>query len=334
MMHAPLRATAVANWSDTSAATDDFASAMQQALSHYPRRIAPTWFYDEQGSALFESICTLPEYYPTRTEMAILTQQGADIARFIGPHAELVEFGAGSSRKFRALLPALQSPMRYVPIDISGAHLQAEAQALRRDHPDLDVCPVVADFNQPFAISPPRPGTVQRVGLYLGSSIGNFDRQGALNFLQMAARQVAGGALLVGIDLVKDPVILHAAYNDASGVTAAFNLNLLARANRELGTDFDIDHFTHHACYHPPNQRIEMHLISTRRQIVRLQGRSYEFQEGESLHTENSHKFTLRGFRELAAQAGLRAGPVWLDAQQWFALQWLYCDGPRLTATR
>ena len=305
----------------------DFADAMGHALSHYPRRIAPTWFYDDKGSALFESICALPEYYVTRTEMAILGQHGADIARCIGPQAELIEFGAGSSRKFRQLLPHLQEPMRYVPLDISGAHLQAEAHALRRDHPDLAVRPVVADFNEPFTIGPSPSGTRQRVGLYLGSSLGNFDRQGALSFLRMAAGHLTGGAMLVGIDLVKDPAILHAAYNDAAGVTAAFNLNLLARANRELGMDFDLDHFVHHACYHPPTQRIEMHLISTRRQTVHLHGRAHEFQEGESMHTENSHKFTLRGFRDLAAQAGLRAGPVWLDAQRWFALQWLYCDG-------
>lgn len=315
------------DWHDQPA-IDDFSQAMQEALGHYPRRIAPTWFYDDRGSALFEAICEQPEYYVTRTEMNILTQHATDIARCIGPHADIIEFGAGSSRKFRTLLPALQTPTRYAPIDISGAALHAEAQALRRDHPELKVLPVVADFTRPYRLADSPADTRQRVGLYLGSSLGNFDRQGALNFLQMAARHVAGGALLVGIDLVKDPAVLHAAYNDRAGVTADFNRNLLVRANRELGTDFDLDHFVHHACYHPPSQRVEMHLISTRRQVVHLQGRSHEFQEGESLHTENSHKFTLRGFRELAAQAGLRAGPVWMDAQHWFALQWLYCDGP------
>lgn len=310
-----------------------FAEALHHALAHFPRQIAPTYFYDARGSALFEAICDLPEYYVTRTEMHILADHGPDIARCIGPRAELIEFGAGSSRKLRSLLPSLHEPMRYVPLDISGVHLHAEARALAMDHPALEICPVVADFNQPFDIPAPRSGTRQRVGLYLGSSLGNFDRHEALGFLQMAARQVSGGALLVGIDLVKDPAVLHAAYNDASGVTAAFNLNLLARANHELGADFDLAHFAHHACYHPPTQRVEMHLISMRRQTVHLQGRAYEFQEGESLHTENSHKFTLRGFRELAGQAGLRPGPVWLDAQGWFALQWLHCDGPRLTST-
>jgi dimethylhistidine N-methyltransferase len=301
-----------------------FAQAMAHALQHHPRRIAPTYFYDETGSRLFETICAQPEYYVTRVEMGILAEHGPDIARHIGPQAELVEFGAGSCRKFRHLLPSLEAPMRYVPIDISASHLRAEAEALQRDHPLLDVHPVAADFNHPFTVGPALPGTRQRVGLYLGSSLGNFERREALEFLRMAARQVAGGALLVGIDLVKPPAVLHAAYNDAAGVTAAFNLNLLARANQELGTDFDLRQFAHHACYHPPAQRVEMHLISKRAQTVHLNGVAYEFREGESLHTENSHKFTLTGFRELAAQAGLTAGPVWMDDQRWFALQWLH----------
>ncbi len=311
--------------------SDGFRQAMRLALSRRPHTIAPVFFYDEHGSRLFETICQQPEYYVTRVEMGVLQEHAQAIADRIGPDAEVIEFGAGSSIKFCTLLQALRAPRRYVPIDVSGAHLQIEAAALRRDHPMLDVRPVVADFMQPFRMPPGRAPSAQRVGLCLGSSLGNFDADEARAFLAMAGRALAGGGLLVGIDLVKDPAVLHAAYNDAAGVTAAFNRNLLARANRELHTDFEPERFYHHACYVPALQRVEMHLVSTTRQTVHLDGEAFTLAEGESLHTECSHKFTLAGFRSLSESVGLQPGPVWLDARGWFALQWLDC--PPLTGS-
>lgn len=327
----PSSRPAAAGFHPPPSASDDFRHAMRLALSRRPHTIAPVFFYDERGSRLFEAICQQPEYYVTRVEMGMLQEHAAAIAERIGPDAELVEFGADSSRKFRTLLAALHAPRRYVPIDVSGAHLQQEAAALRRDHPLLEVTPVVADFMQPFRLPPSRPAARQRVGLYLGSSLGNFDADEARAFLAMAGRALAGGGLLVGIDLVKDPAVLHAAYNDAAGVTAAFNRNLLVRANHELHTDFHPERFYHHACYAPALQRVEMHLVSMTRQTVRLDGESFTLAEGESLHTECAHKFTLNGFRALSESVGLQPGPVWLDAQRWFALQWLDC--PPLTGS-
>ena len=301
-----------------------FARDLAAGLATRPRSVSPKYFYDVQGSALFDRICDLPEYYPTRTEMAILRGQAADIAAQMGPRAEIVEFGAGSCTKVRVLLDALDAPARYLPIDISGEHLAAAAAELRRDYPGLDVQPVVADYTQRLLLPARLPGAGQRVGFFPGSTIGNFTPAEAFYFLQVAAQVLRGGALLLGADLVKDPAVLHAAYNDAQGVTAAFNLNLLARANRELGTTFRLDQFSHHAFYNAPLQRIEMHLISLCRQRVEFEGQSYECAEGETLHTENSHKFTIDGLRTLAQQAGFRPGPVWTDAQHHFSVHWLH----------
>jgi len=238
-------------------------------LRAQPRAIAPKWFYDAEGSRLFERICELPEYYPTRTELALLTQHAPGIADRIGPGAEIVEFGAGASVKVRLLLDALMAPRlsarRYMPVDISGEHLVEAAAALRADYPGLAVEPVVADFTAALALP---AGVGRRVGFYPGSSIGNFDPEAAVALLSRFRGWLAGGPLLIGVDLVKDPALLHAAYNDASGVTAAFNLNLLARANRELGADFDLEGWAHSAFYQPALRRIEMHLVSRCRQRV------------------------------------------------------------------
>lgn len=304
----------------------DFKTAVLTSLRQHPRQISPSYLYDEAGSQLFEAICELPEYYPTRTELEILAQHGSSIAGYIGARAELVEFGAGALRKVRLLLEELRQPRRYVPVDISGTHLLAQVERLRKEQPWLKIDPVVADFTRPYTLGPMASGAEQRVGLYFGSSIGNFDPAGAHAFLTMAAQALPGGALLVGIDLVKDPAVLHAAYNDAAGITADFNRNLLVRANRELGADFIPANFYHHATFNPSLQRIEMHLISKCRQVVHVGSEAFEFEEGESWHTENSHKFTLTGFARLAASAGWRVGPAWRDRNQWFALQWLYQD--------
>ncbi|MEO7390632.1 MAG: L-histidine N(alpha)-methyltransferase [Ramlibacter sp.] len=302
----------------------EFAQNLMHALAVRPRSISPKYFYDEQGSQLFDSICELPEYYPTRTEVAILRDNAAAIAAQMGPCAELVEFGAGSLRKVRLLLDAMERPARYLPIDISGTHLAQSAVALQAEYPDLEVQTLVADYTQRLQLPALWPGARRRVGFFPGSTIGNFTPDEALHFLQTTAQVLKGGALLLGADLVKDPAVLHAAYNDSQGVTAAFNLNLLARANRELGTRFQLDQFAHSAFYNAPLQRVEMHLVSRRRQELALGGECYDFEEGETLHTENSHKFTIDGLRALAVRAGFRPGPVWTDDNKLFSVHWLH----------
>ena len=305
------------------AARAAFAHDLMHALASRPRSISPKYFYDEEGSRLFDRICELPEYYPTRIELGILSRHAGEIAAQMGPRAEIVEFGAGSLRKVRLLLDAMDRPARYLPIDISGEHLARSVADLLGDYPGLDVQPVVADYTQRLLLPATLPGAGRRVGFFPGSTIGNFTPAEALHFLQVAGQVLRGGALLLGADLVKDPAVLHAAYNDAQGVTAAFNLNLLARANRELGTRFVLDDFAHSAFYNAPLQRIEMHLVSRRRQQVTLGGECYEIGEGETLHTENSHKFTVEGLRETARLAGFTPGPVWTDPQRLFSVHWL-----------
>jgi dimethylhistidine N-methyltransferase len=304
----------------------DFGRAMLAGLAARPRAISPKFFYDAAGSALFDQICTLPEYYPTRTEIGILDRHAGEIAACVGEGAEIVEFGAGSVLKIRRLLDALERPARFLPIDISGEHLHAAADALRADYPTLAIEPVVADFTKPLALPKPLGGG-RRFGFFPGSSIGNFTPEEAVRFLRQAAVLLRGGGMLIGVDLVKDPQRLHAAYNDAAGVTAAFNRNLLARANRELGADFDPGAFAHYAFFNPQASRIEMHLISSRRQCVTVAGQCFDFEEGEHIHTENSYKFTVDAFRRLATLAGFKPGPVWCDEARWFSLHWLAAPG-------
>jgi dimethylhistidine N-methyltransferase len=299
-----------------------FATDLHAALAQRPHRISPKWFYDDAGSALFERICELPEYYPTRTELGLLARHADEMAECIGPDAEIVEYGAGATRKVRLLLDALVRPVRYLPIDISAAHLADAAARLHADYPHLAVQAIGADFTQPFDLPAPAG---RRVGFYPGGSIGNFAPEAALALLHGWARTLAGGGLLIGVDLVKDPAELHAAYNDAQGVTAAFNRNLLVRARRELGADVDPEGFAHSAFYNPPHQRIEMHLVSRRAQVLHLDGRAYAFDEGESLHTEDSHKHTVEGFRRLARAAGFEPGAVWVDERRAFSVHWLRC---------
>jgi dimethylhistidine N-methyltransferase len=324
-----LNPTALEQQAATQAAAQDvprraFAADMADALASRPRSISPKYFYDARGSQLFDAICELPEYYPTRTELSILRDHAPEIAAQMGARAEIVEFGAGSCVKVGLLLDAMERPARYLPIDISGEHLAASAAELRRRYPSLDVQPVVADYTQRLLLPAALPGAGQRVGFFPGSTIGNFTPDEALHFLEVARQVLRGGALLLGADLIKEPNLLHAAYNDAQGVTAQFNLNLLARANRELGTDFVLEQFAHSAFYNAPQQRIEMHLVSRRRQQVTLAGETWSFDEGETLHTENSYKFTINGLRSLAARAGFRPGPVWTDPEHMFSLHWLH----------
>ena len=302
---------------------DSFREDLLEGLSQSPKRIAAKYFYDAAGSELFERITALREYYPTRTELSILKTHAEKIGAFIGPDAELVEFGAGSLRKVRILLDVLKTPRAYAPIDISGDYLLAVAAALSGDFPALRLRPVIGDFTRVLALGPLSPGAKRRAGFFPGSTIGNFTRPDAVQFLRHARHTLGGGGLLVGVDLVKDPAILHAAYNDAEGVTAAFNKNLLLRANREADADFDVDAFAHHACYNPLAQRIEMYLVSLKEQHVRVAGQTVRFAKGEAIHTEDSHKYTVDGFHALAAEAGYVPRRVWTDDAALFSVQWL-----------
>lgn len=302
---------------------DDFCRALLAGLAATPKQVSCKFFYDAEGSALFDRICTLPEYYPTRVELALLERHAHELAGLIGPDVELVEFGAGSGRKVRWLLDALCRPQAYVPVDISGEHLQQAASRLRADYPRLRIQPVVADYTHPFDLPANVSGARRRVGFFPGSTIGNFAPEEAAGFLGMAAALLDGGGLLIGVDLLKDPALLHAAYNDSQGVTAAFNKNLLARANRELGADFAEDGFAHYAFYQPLARRVEMHLVSLAAQQVRIAGREFRFSPGETLHTENSYKYTVEEFRSLAEQAGFVSRRYWTDAAHLFSLHWL-----------
>jgi len=299
-----------------------FMHDMQTALSQTPKRISPKYFYDQNGSTLFDRICELPEYYPTRTEISILQAHANDIAICMGEHADIIEFGAGSLHKIRLLLNAANKPSRYVPMDISGAHLQAASTELKTDFPHLKIHPLVADYTQAWHLPAPLDGEGRRVAFFPGSTIGNFSPLQAQEFFQNCVSHLSGGALLIGVDLIKSPSVLHAAYNDSQSVTATFNLNLLVRANRELGCDFDLSQYAHSAFYNAPMRRIEMHLLSLRSQVVHLNGVAYAFEQGETLHTEYSHKFTIEGVQGAAQLAGLQAGPYWTDPQKYFALLW------------
>jgi dimethylhistidine N-methyltransferase len=302
---------------------DSFTRCIIGGLSSTPKEIACKYFYDAEGSALFDAICALPEYYQTRTEVALLRRHAAEIAGLIGAEAEIVEFGAGALRKVRILLDALEHPRGYTPIDISGAYLREVVRSLAAEYPKLNLRPLVADFTLPLQV-PVLPGaSARRAGFFPGSTIGNFRPDAAMALLRRMRDTLDGGGLLIGVDLVKDPAILHAAYNDAAGVTAAFNKNLLARANRELGTDFDLEAFAHYAPYNPMAQRIEMYLVSLKRQSVRLGGQSFEFSAGEAVHTEDSHKYSIESFREIAVRAGFLPRAVWTDENRLFSIHWL-----------
>ncbi len=294
---------------------DPFAADILAGLTAKPKRLPPKYFYDAIGSALFERITQLPEYYPTRSELALLRANAPAIASLFPPNCALIEFGSGSSKKARIFFGAAATIEAYVPVDISGDFLQQDAAQLRRDFPRLAVAPVIADFTQPFDV-PSAVALLPRVGFFPGSTIGNFEPHEAAKFLRHAGTILGHGAVLVvGVDLVKDAKILCPAYNDAEGVTARFNLNLLARINRELGADFDLGTFEHHACYNRQHNRIEMHLASTKRQKVKVGGKAISFRAGETIHTENSYKYTVGSFAALAQGSGWSPLEVWTDGQ-------------------
>ena len=302
-------------------AADSLREDVIAGLSLPQKTLSPKYFYDATGSRLFDAICRLREYYPTRCELALTRRNLEDIARFTGRGAELIEYGSGASVKTRLLLGALR-PAAYVPVDISEAALQGAAGRLAREFPWLELHAVVGDFMQPLRLPVYRRRSRRRRVVYFpGSTIGNLTPEEAHAFLRMTRGQVgARGAMLVGVDLKKDANILHAAYNDARGVTAAFNLNLLARINRELGGDFDLRRFAHYAFYNAALGRIEMHLVSLAKQTVAIGGHRFGFDTGESIHTENSCKYSIEEFRTLALAAGFRTERVWQDGRKYFGL--------------
>ena len=296
-----------------------------EGLSRQQKELPCKYFYDNRGSELFNTICGLDEYYPTRTETALLQAHGREMADLIGPGVCLIEFGCGSLFKTRLLLDALRSPAAFVPIDISADHLLQSSAALAADYPDLEVLPVVADFTRPVKLpDKARKASENRIGFFPGSTIGNFDHAGAADFLATVADMVGGGgALLIGVDLKKDEDILVRAYDDAQGVTAAFNRNVLERINRELGGCFDIETFRHRALYNGAEGRIEMHLVSEKDQTVTVHDRDFTFTKGETIHTENSCKYHVEEFSSLAAGAGFRSARTWVDGDGLFSLHYL-----------
>jgi len=305
--------------------TSAFAKDVIAGLSQHPKRLSPKYFYDATGSELFEQITRVPEYYPTRTELGILRDRGPEIAAIIPDGAALIEFGAGATTKVRLLLQSCAFKT-YVPVDISGDFLNGQAAALREDFPDLAVHPVVADFTTSFAL-PEAIKEMPKVGFFPGSTIGNFEPYEACRFLRSAREILGPGALMiVGADLEKNERMLHDAYNDAAGVTARFNLNLLVRINRELGGNFDISAFTHRAIYNREQHRIEMHLVSRKPQSVRLLGTSFAFRAGESIHTESSYKYSIERFGALARGSGWKVKQTWTDAEKLFSVHALMAE--------
>jgi dimethylhistidine N-methyltransferase len=307
---------------DLEPTVEDFRASVFHGLGSMPKTLPCKFFYDAQGSHLFDRICELPEYYPTRTECALLAAHAEDIAACIGPQVELIEFGSGAGVKIRLLLAALNDPTAYVPVDISRTHLMRAANTLAQDFPGLRVAPVCADYTNPFVLPPlPGPPPERRVGFFPGSTIGNFTPQEATDFLRDAAHLLGPGSMMiVGVDLPKDPAILQAAYDDPAGVTAAFNLNLLRRINRELGADFDLGTFCHEARWNRQASRVEMHLVSQARQTVHMDARRFDFVPGESIHTENSYKFSIDAFGKLARAAGYAKVATWTDPAALFSV--------------
>jgi len=313
---------------DNAPATDDFRDAVMAGLSAVPKGLSPKFFYDARGAALFEEITRTPEYYVTRTELALLRRIAPEVAERVGPHAFVVEPGSGASRKIRVLLDALDRAAGYVAIDISRDHLLDSAGRIAEAYPNLSVGAICADFLTPFALPAEvasEPG--RRLGFFPGSTIGNFSSEQAARMLARFRDLVGpGGALLIGVDLIKDRDILERAYNDEAGVTARFNLNLLDRMRDELGAEIDPEGFEHWAYYNTDERRIEMHLRSMRRQEIALDGQRFAFEPGETIHTENSYKFDIEGVADLASRGGFSVDAHWADDEALFSLHYLVSD--------
>lgn len=321
MKTGPVRAV----FHDLAPAEESFRDSVIDGLSRRRKAIPCRFLYDAHGSALFEAICEQPEYYPTRTETAILAEFAPEIAAAMGPHCELIEFGSGSSRKVRLLLAALEKPAAYVAIEISREALREAADSLAESFPGLTVVAVCADYMHPLDLPDlPAAGEGSRLGFFPGSTIGNLEPAMAVDFLAGCKRVIGeDGAMLVGVDLRKDPRLLNAAYNDRQGVTAAFTLNLLARINRELDGDFNLDRFAHDAAYNAEAGKVEIFIRSLADQIVTVAGQRFRFAAGERIHTEDSWKYTVKGFQQLAARAGYHAARCWTDPAELFSVHLL-----------
>jgi len=307
---------------DLNPVEESMAESVIAGLRASPKYLESKFLYDERGSRLFERICEQPEYYPTRTELGILRAHAADIAALVGPEAHVIELGAGALEKVGLLLAALKRPAGFTAIDISGDHLKEAAEALASEFPDIEISAVCADYTAEYTLPDSLGrGARRRVGFFPGSTIGNFTPEAAERFLLRQKTVFGlGGLMIVGVDLRKDKAILDAAYNDAAGVTAAFNLNMLAHINAELGADFDLDRFAHRAAYIPERGRVELHLESLADQAVHVAGETFHLSKGERIHTENSCKYDIAAFQDLARRAGWTPRAVHTDAESLFSL--------------
>ncbi len=309
--------------SGSQTASSDFQNDVVAGLSQDQKSIPCKYLYDQRGSQLFDAICRTPEYYPTRTEIALLKEHAHEIAGLMGAGAHLVEFGSGSSLKVRILLDAAPQLASYVPVDISHDHLMQASAAIAKDYPKLKVLPVTADFTQPFTL-PDNTRSGHKVGFFPGSTIGNFTGTEATAFLRNAANLLGpGGGLLIGADLKKDATFLNAAYNDKAGVTSSFSLNLLRQINREIGGTFDPSRFRHEATYNSETGRMEIFLVSRDQQTARVNGHTFSFDAGERIHTENSHKYEVGEFQSMARRAGFSPQKAWVDDKNLFSVHYL-----------
>src|SRR5262245_37323942 len=319
--------TTVQPASEIPPAASDLLSDVIAGLSSDPRALPCKYFYDERGAALFQKICELPEYYITRTEIDILDRNRTGIASQIGPNIELIGLGTGAGTKTRILIEALEKPAAYIPVDISEKQLRKSTARFQKIFPKLEILPVCADYLQPVLLPTPRHKAARNVVYFPGSTIGNFEPNEALEFLRRIANVVGrGGGLLIGADLQKDQNVIEAAYNDKAGVTAEFNLNLLAHLNRETGANFDLSRWQHRAIYNSEAGRIEMYLISATDQTVSLQDRQFDFHAGEKILTEHSYKHTPEGFIALARRAGFDFARLWTDNARLFGVFYFSCS--------
>jgi dimethylhistidine N-methyltransferase len=316
--------TPLTSFEDGAPERKEFLSDVLIGLIGRPKSLPCKYFYDERGSDLFRQICELPEYYPTRIETALLMDCADAISAAIGPRCRLIEYGTGSSEKMRILLDALELPSAFISVDISREHLLQTTSALARDYPEVEVHAVCADFTKSFVVPHSTKTLVGKtIAFFPGSSLGNFHRREAIEFLMNVANVVGqNGGLVIGIDLKKDVNILNAAYRDSAGVTAAFNLNLLVRINNELGGTFDVDTFKHHAFYNEEKGRIEMHIVSLKEQKVSIGDKEIHFRDGETIHTENSYKYDIDEFQDLASEAGFISAQVWRDPNHLFSVHY------------
>ena len=310
----------------------NFREEIITGLSLKQKAIAPKFFYDQKGSELFAQICDLPEYYPTRTEISILKTYSEEISQLIDKNCLFIEYGSGNSQKIRILLDILQKPAGYMPIDISKEYMLQACEELAIIYPDLNIIPVCADYTKDLELPLIEQDINKKVIFFPGSTIGNLTPEEALELLQKSATLLnAQDGFLVGVDLKKDIDVLNAAYNDSQGVTAAFNLNLLPRINHTLNANFEIDDFKHDAFYNEEKGRIEMHLVSLKKQIVTIDNKDFYFELGETIHTENSYKYAIDEFHNLSKKAGFYPLKVWTDINQLFSVHYLIKNGQMIT---